>query len=96
MLRNELEMVPRRFALALEFRDVRRQLVEVNFRGSRYRADLKAESRKKHLRIIERKNTRAAGFAVMTGDCGKKSSSTERTVDRINRGVEREGISRTI
>lgn len=41
VLRNELEMVPRRFALALEFRDVRRQLVEIDFRGSRYRADLK-------------------------------------------------------
>lgn len=43
VLRNELEMVPRRFALALEFRDVRCQLVEIDFRSSRYRADLKAK-----------------------------------------------------
>lgn len=45
VLRNELEMVPRRFALALEFRDVRRQLIEIDFRGSRYCTNLKAEPR---------------------------------------------------
>jgi len=45
VLRNELEMVPRRFALALEFRDVRRQLVEIDFRGSRYRTNLEAKPR---------------------------------------------------
>lgn len=47
VLRNELEMVPRRLALTLEFRDVRRQLVEIDFRGSRNGADLKAESRRR-------------------------------------------------
>lgn len=41
VLRNELEMVPRRFALALEFRDVRCQFVEIDFRGSCYRSNLK-------------------------------------------------------
>lgn len=40
-------MVPGRFALALEFRDVRCQLVKVDFRGSCYRADLKAETRRR-------------------------------------------------
>lgn len=48
VLRNELEMVPRRFTLALEFRDVRRQLVEIDFRGSRYRANLKAEPHRRY------------------------------------------------
>lgn len=45
VLRNEFEMVPRRFALALEFRDVRSQLVEIDFRGSRYCTNLKAKRR---------------------------------------------------
>jgi len=42
VLRNELEMVPGRFALALELRDVRRQFVKIDFRGSRHGADLQA------------------------------------------------------
>jgi len=42
VLCNELEMVPGRFALALELRDVRRQFVEIDFRGSRHGADLQA------------------------------------------------------
>lgn len=48
VLRNELEMVPRRFTLALEFRDVRCQLVEIDFRGSRYRANLKTEPHRRY------------------------------------------------
>lgn len=59
MLRNELEMVPRRFALALEFRDVRRQLIEIDFRGSRHRTDLKAESREEHSMRTEREKERS-------------------------------------
>lgn len=59
VLRNELEMVPRRFTLALEFRDVRRQLVEIDFRGSRYRADLKAEPHQRYRESYSKlRNTR--------------------------------------
>lgn len=77
-------MIPRRLALALEFRDIRRQLVEVNFRGSRYRADLKTESRKeKHLMGTEKKRrTRASGRIR-----GDKTGLSEKNVEhrRINR-----------
>lgn len=40
VLRDELKVIPGRLALALQLPDVRRELVEVDLRGPRHRADL--------------------------------------------------------
>lgn len=70
-------MIPRRFAFALEFSDIRGQLVEIDLRGSRNGADL----RQKKTKFMEMIFTHTNVSSLYTRQLTKKSETPRRVIN---------------